>query len=74
MGTNTGLNMQNGPAVGRRLGVNDLYTLSIYIEKAMEKEKRWRYLQLFARAPYVRSLQALHSELKWHGGLNVTQK
>ena len=31
LGTNTGLNMQNEPAVGRRLGENDIHSLFVYI-------------------------------------------
>ena len=47
LGTNTGLNMQNGPAVGRRLGVIDLYTLSIYIVYRNRNRKKVALLTFY---------------------------
>ena len=36
VGTNTGLNMHNGPAVGRRLGLNDFYNPDSFLNELRE--------------------------------------
>ena len=46
MDTNTGLNMQNEPAVGCRLSVNHFHSLSMYIAHVNRNKKKVALLTL----------------------------
>ena len=63
MGTNTGLNVSNEPAMGCRLSVNDIHNFFMYIAYIHRNRKKVALLLIYC-ACILRRLQMQHSELK----------